>query len=279
MRVKPFILFSARRYGSTGTVKKPFGIDNASVPILVWDEGNFPCTKIKKQPTKEISKVTLPRHQSCMLKKNDYIRAKLAEKGAQIFHQLLGFNHVPDNALACSPQKLKKAQCSDIFILQDYIKGLTVEEGLKSPDWNNFIHQALDNPKNLFPLYLQMVIGGDSDRHKENMIVDTKGKLWTIDYELSGGHDFYMYPGYESFTTPPELEERFARRTPFSKATRTKLGNFIKNWKENQDKLSPYYAYRQLQGFLERARILQELGKLIPTDSLFPMIRGTFYPH
>lgn len=264
---------------SLGQVRLPIGKHAADVPVMLWNGDHYPRQTIKQKKTKKISLVSLPDQTVCILKKNRQMSPKLAEKGAQLLHRLLGFNHMPASDLACHPAKTLQPGCAkDIVLLQEHITGVTVQEGLNSPRWRELVNQALDNPMNLIPLYLQMVISGDSDRHDENMSVDKQGKLWSYDYEFSGGHDFYTYPDYESFTVQPEVEDRFARETPLGWDVLGSLKQFVKNRHENEDKLAPYYGYRRLKGFFERADILRELGKLIPTPLLFPMLRGTFYP-
>jgi hypothetical protein len=278
MRIARPPLFTGFKDFSLGRTTSRIGQDFTTVPIMVWNEKNYPQRTLKQKGDKKITLVSLPDRTDCILRQNAYRSSKLAEEGAKSLNQILGFDHIPNIELACHSDKASHPETQDIFVLQDFIPGVTVQDGLKSPEWKALVNKALDDPKNLIPLYIQMVISGDSDRHNENMIVDKQGKLWSFDYEYSGGHDFYTYPGYESFTTQPELEERFARGIPFLPEVKDSLKRFVENRVENEQKLAPYYGHKRLKGFFERADILRKLGKTIPTQSLFPLLRGTFYP-
>lgn len=260
----------------------PLGHHDLSLPVLRWNRREHPRTLIKaKGDLKRISFIHLPDGTRKILKQNRNPYALLADCGARRLNELLGFSHVPETQMAISPYKFdgRKSSSQDLFLLQEVIQGKTVQASLASsnPAIRKQVLKALANPDNLFPLYCHMVISGDSDRHHENMILDAKGKLWAFDFEHSGGHDFYTYPDYESFSTQPELEAIFATRPKMPLWVRRNLEQFLANTPNMIGTLAPYYGYRRLQGMMDRTRILLDLGKIIPTAELFPLICHTFY--
>jgi hypothetical protein len=270
----------------------PLGHHDLPLPVVRWNRREHPRTLIKakkdlyNRDLKRISYINLPSGQKKILKQNRNPYALMVDCGARRLNELLGFTHVPETQLGITPYKfdgktegMRKPAAKDLFLLQEVINGMTVQDGLASedPSHKQRTLKALGHPENLFPLYCHMVISGDSDRHHENMMVDAKGKLWAFDFEHSGGHDFYTYPDYESFSTQPELEALFATRPTIPHWVRRNLEQFLANTPKMVETLAPYYGYRRLQGMLDRTRILLDLGKIIPTAELFLLIRHTFY--
>lgn len=271
--------FSGYKDFSQGLNLVPMGKDGSPVPVMLWELPNLQPHLLKHREHKQVELLSLPDQSRAIRKRNRHASPKLAEVGARVLCRLLGFQHLADADLAVSPHILHPDARKDVFVLQDYVEGMTVAEGLRSEKTRPRFLEALGKLQNLIPLYLHMVIAGDSDRHNENLILAPDGKLWSLDFELSGGHDFYTYKDYESFSTSPELEAQLAKEPAIPAEVRNSLESFVNNPNRPSEQLFPYYEKKTVQGMRERAAVLLGLGKLIPTKALFPLIRHTFYPN